>query len=59
MATEDGELRSRLSGLLREHALESCPTQEGGLAGSLDRWPALRLLIFGDVVSGDRGASSC
>ncbi len=55
MATDDGELCSRLSGLLRGHAVEGCPTQVAGLAERLERRPALRLLIIGDVGSAGRG----
>jgi DNA-binding NtrC family response regulator len=49
VATDDGELCSRLSSLLRGHAVEACPTDVAGLAERLDRRPALRLLIVGDV----------
>jgi DNA-binding NtrC family response regulator len=48
VATDDGELYRRLSGLLRGHAVEGCPTPVIGLGERLDRWPALRLLIVGD-----------
>jgi DNA-binding NtrC family response regulator len=51
VATEDGELSSRLSDLLRGHAVEACPTGVAGLAERMDRWPALRLLILGGVDS--------
>ncbi len=55
MATENAELGSRLAGLLREHAVQGCPAQLSGLAEQLERWPAIRLLVIGDVDSEDRG----
>jgi two-component system response regulator HydG len=55
VATDDSELCSRLSGLLRGHVVESCPTQVVGLAQRLEKRPALRLLIIGDVESAGRG----
>jgi len=55
VATEDGELCSRLAGLLRGHAVEACPTQVRVLAKRLEEWPATRLLIIGDVESAGSG----
>jgi DNA-binding NtrC family response regulator len=55
VATENGELGSRLRGLLREHAVQQCPTQVSGLAERLGRWPAIRLIVIGDVDAEDRG----
>jgi DNA-binding NtrC family response regulator len=49
VATDDVELRPRLASLLRGHAVETCPTLVAGLVERLDRRPALRLVIVGDV----------
>jgi DNA-binding NtrC family response regulator len=51
VAADDGGLCSRLSGLLRGHALERCPPHAAGLLEHLARGLALGLLILGDVGS--------
>ena len=55
VATDDGELLSRLSNLLRAHSLEGCPTRVSSLAERLEGWPSGRLLIIGDVEPAGRG----
>jgi two-component system response regulator HydG len=52
VATEDVELGSRLAALLSSHAADRSPTSD--LAASLERWPALRLLIICDPGSESR-----
>jgi DNA-binding NtrC family response regulator len=54
VATDDCELGPRLSGLLRGHAVNDCPTLAAGFSERLARWPALRLLILGDVGSDEQ-----
>jgi DNA-binding NtrC family response regulator len=53
VATEDVELGSRLAALLSRHGAERCPPPSSGLAERLDRWPALRLLVVGELGSED------
>jgi len=55
VATGDAELGSHLLGLLRQHDATRCPTPVTGLPEALDRWPAVQLLVVGDVGS-DRTA---
>jgi len=52
VATEDVELGARLAALLSSHAADRGPTSN--LAASLERWPALRLLIICDLGSESR-----
>jgi two-component system response regulator HydG len=53
VATEDVELGSQLAALLSRDAVEPCPVPVADLPDELDRWPALRLLIVGDLGSED------
>jgi two-component system response regulator AtoC len=53
VATQDAALGSRLAALLAGHEVERCPAPAADLAGQLDRWPAVRLLIIGNLVSED------
>ena len=55
VATGDAELSERLLGLLQLHRVASCPSPPTGLDDLLERSPAARLLIVGDVDS-DHGA---
>ncbi|HXK08847.1 MAG TPA: sigma-54 dependent transcriptional regulator, partial [Vicinamibacteria bacterium] len=49
LATEDGELCSRLAGVLRTRGIESCPIPADVLPDRLDGRPAARLLVIADV----------
>jgi two-component system response regulator AtoC len=53
VATEDAELGSRLLALVSRHGAGCCPPPSAGLVERLDRWPALRLLVVGDLGSED------
>jgi DNA-binding NtrC family response regulator len=52
VATEDVELGARLAALLSSHAADCGPPSN--LAASLERWPALQLLIICDLGSESR-----